>query len=223
MRKTITSFHKGHKAEERACAFLQKQGFILLARRFKTRYGEIDLIMQRPCDPNPPFVDPVSPLLSAKASLHLANPSHLEPTPKTSLPSVHPPFPLKRPLSPISCTSPRTHPDTDTPAFDPRTYEQNRAPYDVAGSGTDTPCSTDHPLYTLHFIEVKHRPTSIQAYASVTQAQCQRIGNAGLIFMQQHAECPWTSFQIDRVAIGSDGSLCYTPHIFTLPEDSWSA
>jgi putative endonuclease len=36
----------GQQAEKKACAFLKKQGLKLVTRNFKTRLGEIDLIMQ---------------------------------------------------------------------------------------------------------------------------------------------------------------------------------
>jgi putative endonuclease len=36
----------GQAAEDFACQYLQTQGLQLLARHFRTRYGEIDLIMQ---------------------------------------------------------------------------------------------------------------------------------------------------------------------------------
>jgi putative endonuclease len=38
--------NRGVWAERRACQFLKEQGFILLARNFSARMGEIDLIMQ---------------------------------------------------------------------------------------------------------------------------------------------------------------------------------
>lgn len=41
-----TSFKIGVNAEERALLYLQNKGFILLEKRYKTAYGEIDLIMQ---------------------------------------------------------------------------------------------------------------------------------------------------------------------------------
>ena len=37
---------RGHDAEARACAHLQKQGLSLVARNYRSRHGEIDLIMQ---------------------------------------------------------------------------------------------------------------------------------------------------------------------------------
>jgi putative endonuclease len=36
----------GQAAEDFACQYLQTHGLKLLARNFRTRYGEIDLIMQ---------------------------------------------------------------------------------------------------------------------------------------------------------------------------------
>jgi len=36
----------GAEAEDRACAWLEQQGLILLARNFESRHGEIDLIMR---------------------------------------------------------------------------------------------------------------------------------------------------------------------------------
>lgn len=37
---------RGSKAEARACAYLQARGLELLARNFRTRNGEIDLVMR---------------------------------------------------------------------------------------------------------------------------------------------------------------------------------
>lgn len=37
---------RGGKAEARACAYLQARGLELLARNFRTRNGEIDLVMR---------------------------------------------------------------------------------------------------------------------------------------------------------------------------------
>jgi putative endonuclease len=36
----------GYTAESRAAAFLQSQGFALVARNWRCRFGEIDLVMQ---------------------------------------------------------------------------------------------------------------------------------------------------------------------------------
>lgn len=36
----------GRDAEQRACRFLQTHGLTLLARNYRCRYGEIDLVMQ---------------------------------------------------------------------------------------------------------------------------------------------------------------------------------
>ncbi len=45
--KMLTSRKKsGNKAEQDACAYLQKNGLILLEKNFLTRAGEVDLIMQ---------------------------------------------------------------------------------------------------------------------------------------------------------------------------------
>jgi len=43
----MTSFHKGKKAEEQALSFFLEQGYSCLAQRFKTKWGEIDLIVSR--------------------------------------------------------------------------------------------------------------------------------------------------------------------------------
>jgi len=40
------NINKGKYGEAIACVFLQKQGLVLLERNFRTRFGEIDLIMQ---------------------------------------------------------------------------------------------------------------------------------------------------------------------------------
>lgn len=36
---------RGHRAEKAACRFLRKQGLKLVARNYRTPYGEIDLVM----------------------------------------------------------------------------------------------------------------------------------------------------------------------------------
>lgn len=41
---TITSYSKGIHAEKLACQYFISLGFTILAQRFKTKYGEIDLI-----------------------------------------------------------------------------------------------------------------------------------------------------------------------------------
>ena len=41
------SRQKGIEAENRACAFLEQEGFSIVARNFFTRFGEIDIIAQR--------------------------------------------------------------------------------------------------------------------------------------------------------------------------------
>lgn len=38
--------HRGANAEEQACRYLQQQGLRLIARNYRSRRGEIDLIMQ---------------------------------------------------------------------------------------------------------------------------------------------------------------------------------
>jgi putative endonuclease len=43
----MTSFLKGKQAEERALSFFLNQGYACLAQRFKTKWGEIDLIVSR--------------------------------------------------------------------------------------------------------------------------------------------------------------------------------
>lgn len=40
----VTSQQRGQAAEDRACEYLQAQGFQLLARNYRLRGGEIDLI-----------------------------------------------------------------------------------------------------------------------------------------------------------------------------------
>jgi len=42
-----TSYQKGIDAEEQAALFLQAKGFEILQKRYKTPYGEIDLIAQK--------------------------------------------------------------------------------------------------------------------------------------------------------------------------------
>jgi putative endonuclease len=43
----IAAFRTGLSAETRAAAFLLAKGYRILARRFKTPYGEIDIVAQR--------------------------------------------------------------------------------------------------------------------------------------------------------------------------------
>ena len=43
----MTSFLKGKQAEELALSFFLNQGYACLAQRFKTKWGEIDLIVSR--------------------------------------------------------------------------------------------------------------------------------------------------------------------------------
>ncbi len=42
-----TAYQKGVWAEERAAAQLMMKGYKILAKRYKTRYGEIDLIVRK--------------------------------------------------------------------------------------------------------------------------------------------------------------------------------
>jgi putative endonuclease len=44
--KSITSYKQGVNAEDCALKYLQNLGMICLEKRFKTPYGEIDLLMQ---------------------------------------------------------------------------------------------------------------------------------------------------------------------------------
>lgn len=46
MTDTPTAHQRGAAAEAAAAAFLERQGLSLVARNFRTRFGEIDLIMQ---------------------------------------------------------------------------------------------------------------------------------------------------------------------------------
>ncbi len=46
MNKTVSAYAKGWMGEDRACAYLQDRGMVLLERRYHSPYGEIDLIMQ---------------------------------------------------------------------------------------------------------------------------------------------------------------------------------
>ncbi|WP_022722755.1 YraN family protein [Rhodopseudomonas sp. B29] len=43
----VAAFQTGISAETRAAAYLMAKGYRVLARRFKTPYGEIDLIVKR--------------------------------------------------------------------------------------------------------------------------------------------------------------------------------
>jgi putative endonuclease len=43
----VAAFHTGVSAEARAAAFLMAKGYRILAKRFRTPYGEIDLVARR--------------------------------------------------------------------------------------------------------------------------------------------------------------------------------
>ncbi len=43
----VAAFRTGLSAEARAAAWLMAKGYRILARRFRTRYGEIDLVVRR--------------------------------------------------------------------------------------------------------------------------------------------------------------------------------
>ncbi|THD66121.1 MAG: YraN family protein, partial [Bradyrhizobium sp.] len=43
----IAAFRAGLSAEARAAAFLMAKGYRILAKRFRTPYGEIDLVARR--------------------------------------------------------------------------------------------------------------------------------------------------------------------------------
>jgi putative endonuclease len=43
----LAAFRTGLSAEARAAAYLMAKGYRILARRFRTRYGEIDLVVRR--------------------------------------------------------------------------------------------------------------------------------------------------------------------------------
>lgn len=43
----VAAFHTGLSAESRAAAFLIAKGYRILARRFRTPYGEIDIVARR--------------------------------------------------------------------------------------------------------------------------------------------------------------------------------
>ena len=44
--KRISAYAKGWMGEDAACAYLQNKGMILLSRRYRSLFGEIDLVMQ---------------------------------------------------------------------------------------------------------------------------------------------------------------------------------
>ncbi|WP_026470997.1 YraN family protein [Alkanindiges illinoisensis] len=46
-RSSSTTHQQGAQAEDAAASFLQQQGYQLVAQNFNTRFGEIDLIVQR--------------------------------------------------------------------------------------------------------------------------------------------------------------------------------
>lgn len=43
----VAAFHAGLSAERRAAAYLIAKGYRILARRFRTPYGEIDIVARR--------------------------------------------------------------------------------------------------------------------------------------------------------------------------------
>lgn len=43
----VIAFQTGISAESRASAYLLAKGYRILARRFRTRYGEIDIVARR--------------------------------------------------------------------------------------------------------------------------------------------------------------------------------
>lgn len=43
----VTAFQTGLSAESRACVYLIAKGYRILARRFRTPYGEIDIVARR--------------------------------------------------------------------------------------------------------------------------------------------------------------------------------
>lgn len=45
--KRVAAFQTGISAESRACVFLLAKGYRILARRFKTPYGEIDIVARK--------------------------------------------------------------------------------------------------------------------------------------------------------------------------------
>ena len=46
MRETVSSYEKGLMGEDLACEYLVKKGMVLLQKRYRSLYGEIDLVMQ---------------------------------------------------------------------------------------------------------------------------------------------------------------------------------
>ena len=46
MPEAESSYKKGLAGEDRACEYLEKKGMVLLERRYRSLYGEIDLVMQ---------------------------------------------------------------------------------------------------------------------------------------------------------------------------------
>ncbi|MBY0382720.1 MAG: YraN family protein [Xanthobacteraceae bacterium] len=43
----VAAFHTGVSAESRACALLMLKGYQILARRYRSGYGEIDIVARR--------------------------------------------------------------------------------------------------------------------------------------------------------------------------------
>ncbi len=43
----VAAFHTGISAESRAAAFLMAKGYRILAKRFRTPHGEIDIVARR--------------------------------------------------------------------------------------------------------------------------------------------------------------------------------
>ena len=46
MAAELSTVARGQRAEDRALAYLQQQGLVLLDRNYRCRFGEIDLVMQ---------------------------------------------------------------------------------------------------------------------------------------------------------------------------------
>jgi putative endonuclease len=66
----------------------------------------------------------------------------------------------------------------------------------------------------LIFVEVKKRPFLSQGLYSLRTAQCQRIYNAALIFLQKYPPHQWINIQIDLVVCTKD-VIHHIPHIWT--------
>ena len=73
----------------------------------------------------------------------------------------------------------------------------------------------------LAFVEVKRRPTVIEAEWSFGPTQGERIGRAAEHFMRRHRRYRDHEMGMDLILIGRRGWPRYLPNAFHAPWDSW--